>query len=140
MTQRRPIEKQVKKSEGALEWMINKYKNANLKDKVYTHKIIMGIISAIVCSIFSIIQMYTHVNFNFTFFAQSISVGCCWLMYLAYFLITWKVLKYDQELGAWHKILLEGVGAFIFIWLFIWTIVNTLAWVSFYGVPPILRT
>ena len=140
MSQRRPIEKQVKKADGVLDWMVDKYKNATLKDRVYFHKIIMGIISSIVCSIFGLIQMYTHVNFNLTFFAQSISVGCCWLMYLGYFLVTWKLLKYDEELGAWYKILMEGVGAFIFVWIFIWTIVNTLGWVAFYGFPPVFRT
>ncbi|NHI91906.1 MAG: hypothetical protein EAX96_05345 [Candidatus Lokiarchaeota archaeon] len=140
MSQRKPIEKQIKKSEGFLSTIVIKYKNAPLKDKVYVHKLMMGVISSIVCSIFGTIQMYTYVNFGFTFFAQSISVGSCWLMYLGYFLVTWKLLKYDEKLGGKSKILMEGVGAFIFVWIFIWTIVNTLAWVSFYGMPPILRS
>jgi len=135
MSTRKPIEKEIRKSDGIIDAIIKKYRDAPLKEQVYFHKILMAIMSAIACSIVAIIQMYTHVNFNVTFFAQSISVGCCWLGYLFYFILAFKAWHYDEKLGGKSKILMEGVGAFIFIWLFIWTIVNTIAWVIFYGVP-----
>ena len=145
MSSRKPIEKEIHKSKSILDYILTTYANASLKDRVYFHKMLMGITAAIACSIVAIIQMYTHVNYGITFFGQSISVGICWLGYLLYFILGIKVFKhtdkngdvipYEEELGGKSKILLEGVGAFIFIWVFIWTIVNTFAWVAFYGLP-----
>ena len=145
MSSRKPIEKEIHKSESLLDYILTKYAKAELKDRVYFHKMLMGIGCAIACSIVAIIQMYTHVNYGITFFGQSISVGICWLSYLLYFILALKVFKhqekngdlipYEEALGGKSKILMEGVGAFIFIWIFVWTIVNTMAWVAFYGLP-----
>jgi len=145
MSARKPIEKEIYKSENIWDFIVTKYSEAELKDRVYFHKMLMGVSAAIACSIVAIIQMYTHLNYGITFFGQSISVGMCWLGYLLYFILGIKVFKhqdkngdlipYEEELGGKSKILLEGVGAFIFIWIFVWTIINTIAWVAFYGLP-----
>ena len=104
-----------------------KIERMTLKDKIYYSKIILAGIATLGCFILTLSRV-EH--------SQAWGVAWGWGLLLIYFIVLWKVVKVDlEEIGSKNKILMEGIGTYIFIWLFLWTTIHTIWWISIYGVP-----
>ncbi|MHA1378721.1 MAG: hypothetical protein ACTSRG_10100 [Candidatus Helarchaeota archaeon] len=105
----------------------NKIKNMTLKNQIYTSKIILSGIATLGCFILTLTQI-PH--------SQAWGVALGWSLLLFHFVLLLKVVKVDiEKIGGASKILMEGIGTYIFMWLLMWTIVHTIWWISVYGVP-----
>ena len=112
---------------------IEKIQGWPLPEKVYYSKALLGFLAAIIGALLVSIQFYSGVDF----FAQSISVGVGWLLVPIHWAVCIYVLKLDLKEfnNSKFKILMSGLGAFIFIWLIVWTVWTTIWWVCVYGMP-----
>jgi len=88
-----------------------------LKDKVYYTKFILAVRTVIVCDIFTILdKFYGMPN------AQAWGVAFGWLMFIIDWAIMVFIFKLDKKLGGKDKVLMEGIGTYIFGWVSLWTI------------------
>jgi hypothetical protein len=114
----------------AFEKIVNKLQKKvegmSLKDKIYASKIILACIATLGCFVLTLTQI-EH--------SQAWGVAFGWILVLIHLLLVWKVVKVDiKEIGGPSKILMEGIGTYIFMWLLLWTIVHTIWWISVYGI------
>ncbi|MHA1298560.1 MAG: hypothetical protein ACTSO9_03855 [Candidatus Helarchaeota archaeon] len=111
----------------SIEKIKNKIENMSLKNKIYTSKIILAGIATLGCFVLTLTQV-EH--------SQAWGVAFGWSLLLIHLLLVWKVVKVDlEEIKGPSKILMEGIGTYIFVWLLCWTIVHSIWWISVYGVP-----
>ena len=112
---------------------IERMQEWSLPEKVYFSKALLGFAAAIIGSILVLIQFYTNIDF----FAQAIAVGIGWALVPIHWAVCIYVLKLDlKEFNdSKVKILMSGIGAFLFIWLIVWTLWTTIWWVCVYGMP-----
>lgn len=104
-----------------------KIEEMNLKSKIYVSKIILAAIATLGCFVLTLTQIEN---------SQAWGVFLGWLLVVVHFFIVWKVVKVDlNEIGGKGKILMEGFGTYIFIWLLLWTTIHTIWWILNYGVP-----
>lgn len=121
--------KKRKKPEG----FKKRLQNLPLPEKVYISKVLLGFLAAIIGSVLVSIQHH----FALPFFAQAISVGVGWALVPIHWVFCIYILKLDltEFNNSKFKIIMSGIGGFLFTWLIVWTTWTTLWWVCVYGLP-----
>ena len=115
---------------------IDQLRALSVPDKGYISKVILGLIASLICILLVLIQYHTGISF----FAQSIGVGVGFALIPIHWLIALYVINVDlKHFGnSKFKLLTNGIGAYLFTWLIIWTTWTTLWWICVYGIPTFL--
>ncbi|MHA1131171.1 MAG: EMC3/TMCO1 family protein [Candidatus Helarchaeota archaeon] len=103
------------------------------KDKIYYSKVFLAGLTTIVCNLITIC------GYLFGFgHAQAFGVAFGWgILVPYYFFLAWKLNdKQIELLGGKKKIMLEGIGGYIFFWVSTWalsyTFLHTILWPDLY--------
>jgi hypothetical protein len=91
----------------------NKLFQLSSLSKIYWSKLILAIVSAILCSILGLTGL------------QGIAFGV--VIYFSSYMLTRYVFKIDpSEVGGIRTIFTKGIGTYFFTWITTWTIISTI--------------